>query len=67
MLLLTPPRDKTAKSRDRRSVFILNCASPRYIMDNLGSHKGKAVRKAVRAAGAKLTREIREVNEFKRF
>src|SRR5207302_7213961 len=24
------------------------------IMDNLGSHKGKAVRKAIRAAGAKL-------------
>ena len=24
------------------------------IMDNLGSHKGKAVRRAIRAAGAKL-------------
>ena len=30
------------------------CPGDIVVMDNLGSHKGKAVRKAIRAAGAKL-------------
>jgi transposase len=36
--------------------FLVPTLSPGdiVIMDNLGSHKGKAVRKAIRAAGAKL-------------
>jgi transposase len=60
MIALTRPGCSTVRSTPRPSTYVEKVLVPTLrpgelvIMDNLGSHKGKAVRRAIRSVGAKL-------------